>query len=132
VQWQILDLHEGITTPVAWAVDLFASGKSARVSEISPGEWLPVIYHPSGKDGQQDRFAVLSRTVWSRKPARLIMFEPVLPDTHLKLYIFGHMPRDRVLGTVTDVQKLPTTIADIYLSRVMLEPINTDEITREA
>jgi hypothetical protein len=37
-----------------------------------------------------------------------------------------------VLGTVTDVQKLPTTIADIYLSRVMLEPINTDEITREA
>jgi len=131
VQWQILDLHEGVTTPVAWAVDLFASGKSERVSEISPGEWLPVIYHPSGKDGQQDRFAVLSRTDWARKPARLIMFESVPPDSHLKLYIFGHMPRDRVLGTVTDVQKLPTTIADIYLSRVMLEPIHTDEITRQ-
>jgi hypothetical protein len=90
-----------------------------------------VIYHPSGKDGQQDRFAVLSRTDWARKPARLIMFEPVPPDSHLKLYIFGHMPRDRVLGTVTDVQKLPTTIADVYLSRVMLEPIHTDEITRQ-
>jgi hypothetical protein len=131
VQWQILDLHEGVTTPVAWAVGLFASGKGERVPEISPGEWLPVIYHPSGKDGQQDRFAVLSRTDWARKPARLIMFESVPPDSHLKLYIFGHMPRDRVLGTVTDVQKLPTTIADIYLSRVMLEPIHTDEITRQ-
>jgi cellulose synthase (UDP-forming) len=131
LQWQILDLHEGVTTPVAWAVDLFAPGKSERVSEISPGEWLPVIYHPSGKDGQQDRFAVLSRTDWARKPARMIMFEPVPPDTHLKLYIFGHMPRDRVLGTVTDVQKLPSTIADIYLSRVILEPIHTDEITRQ-
>jgi cellulose synthase (UDP-forming) len=131
VQWQILDLHEGVTTPMAWAVDLFASGKSERVSEISPGEWLPVIYHPSDKDGEQDRFAVLSRTDWARKPARLIMFESVPPDSHLKLYIFGHMPRDRVLGTVTDVQKLPTTIADIYLSRVMLETIHTDEITRQ-
>jgi hypothetical protein len=59
------------------------------------------------------------------------MFEPVPPDSQLKLYIFGHMPRDRVLGTVTDVQKLPTTIADVYVSRVMLEPIHTDEITRQ-
>lgn len=131
LQWQILDLHEGVTTPVAWAVDLFASGKGERVSEISPGEWLPVIYHPFGADSQQDKFAVLSRGDWTRKPARMIVFEPVPPDTRLKLYIFGHMPRDRVLGTVTEVQKLPTTIADIYLSRVTLEPIHTDEITRQ-
>jgi hypothetical protein len=132
LQWQILGLHEGVTTPVAWVVDLFASGRSERVSEIWSGEWLPVIYHPSGKDGQQDRFAVLSRTDWAQKPARMIMFEPVPPDTHLKLYIFGHMPRDRVQGTITEMQKLQTTIAEVYISRVMLEPIHTDEITRQS
>lgn len=130
LQWQILDLHEGVTTPVVWGVDLFTSGKREKVSEITPSEWLPVIYHPYGTDDQQDKFAVLSRTDWARKAAKMIMFEPVLPDSRHKLYIFGHMPRDRVLGKITEVQKLQTTVAEIYLSRIMLEPIHTDEITR--
>ncbi len=47
LQWQILGLHEGVTTPVVWGVDLFASGKSEKVSEISsermaPGDLSPV------------------------------------------------------------------------------------------
>lgn len=131
LQWQILDLHEGVTTPAAWIVGLFASGEGEKVRDISPGEWLPVIYHPHGADSQQDRFAVLSRSDWTRKPARMIMFEPVPLDSHLKLYIFGHVPRDRMQGKITEMQQLPTTIADIYLSRVLLETMQTDEITRQ-
>ncbi len=132
LQWRILDLHEGVTTPVAWIVGLFAPAEREKVPDIRPNEWLPVIYQPSGTDSQQDKFAVLSRTDWTRKPARMVLFEPVPPDTRLKLYIFGHVPRDRVQGTITEMQKLQTTIAEIYLSRVMLEPIDTDEITHQS
>jgi cellulose synthase (UDP-forming) len=131
LQWRILDLHEGVTTPVVWIAGLFASGAAEKVPEIAPGEWLPVIYHPFGTDSQQDKFAVLSRTDRTRKAARMLTFEPVPPDTQLKLYVFGHMPRDRMQGKITETQKLQTTVAEIYLSRVVLEPVHTDEITRQ-
>ncbi len=121
LQWQILDLHEGVTTPVAWVVGLFASGKMEKVARISPGEWLPVIYHPASKDGQQDKFAVLSRTDWTQKPARMIMFEPVPKGSNLEFYIFGQMPRDRVKGKITGMQKIQAPGADIYISDVLLE-----------
>jgi cellulose synthase (UDP-forming) len=129
LQWRILDLHEGVTTPVAQIVGLVAPAERERVPDITLDEWLPVIYHPSGKDSQQDKFAVVSCTDWTRKPARMVLFESLPPDTRLTLYIFGHVSRDRVQGTITEIQRLQTTTAEIYLSRVMLEPIDTDEIT---
>jgi hypothetical protein len=129
LQWRILDLQEGVTTPVAWVVDLFASGKTTKVPKISSAEWLPVIYHQTGKGGQ-DKFGVLSRTDWAQKPARLIMFESVPKDSRLELYIFGHMPQDRVQGELVELQKLQTTIAEIYVATLTLQHQGPDEVSR--
>jgi cellulose synthase (UDP-forming) len=130
LQWRILDLQEGVTTPVAWVVDLFARGKTAKVPKISSAEWLPVIYHQTRKDEQQDKFGVLSRTEWAQKPARLIMFESVPKGSRLELYIFGHMPQDRVQGELVELQKLQTTIAEIYMATIMLQHQGPDEVSR--
>jgi len=121
LQWRVLDLHEGVTTPIAWAVGLFGRGR-VRVSEISSGEWLPVIYHQTGKGEREDKFGVLSRTDWSQKPARLILFESVPEGARLEFYIFGHMPRDRVQGRIAELEKLQATVEEIYVAKVMLQP----------
>ncbi|MDO8705325.1 MAG: glycosyltransferase [Sulfuricaulis sp.] len=121
LQWRILDLHEGVTTPVAWVVALFTHGKLEKFSTITPEEWLPVIYHQIRKGEQQDKFGVLSRSDWAHKLARLIIFESVPNASHIELYIFGHMPQDRVQGEIVDLQKMPTTSAEIYVAKVMLK-----------
>jgi cellulose synthase (UDP-forming) len=130
LQWRILDLQEGVTTPVAWVVDLFARGKMVKVSKISSEEWLPVIYHQTRKGEQQDKFGVLSRTDWTQKPARLIMFESVRKGSRLEIYIFGNMPQNRVQGELIELQKLQTTIAEIYVAKIMLQPQGPDEVSR--
>jgi len=84
---------------------LFASGKKTKVPKISSAEWLPVIYHQTRKGGQE-KFGVLSRTDWTQKPARLIIFESVPKGSHLEIYIFGNMPQDRVQGELVELQKL--------------------------
>jgi cellulose synthase (UDP-forming) len=121
LQWRILDLHEGVTTPVARVVDLFTRGKPEKVSTITREEWLPVIYHQTGKGEQLDKFGVLSRSDWAHKLAKLIIFESVPKTSHIELYIFGHMPQDRVQGEIVDLQKLPTTSAEIYVAKVTLQ-----------
>ena len=130
LQWRILDLQEGVTTPVAWVVDLFACGKMSKVSKISSAEWLPVVYHQTRKGEPQDKFGVLSRTDWAQKPARLIMFESVPKGSRLELYIFGHMPQDRVQGELVELQKLQTTIAEIYVATLMLQHQGPHEASR--
>ena len=121
LQWRILDLQEGVTTPVAWFVELFARGKMAKVSKISSQEWLPVIYHQTRKSERQDKFGVLSRSDWAHKPAKLIMFESVPKGSHIELYIFGHIPQDRIKGEIAELDKMQTTIAEIYVAKVMLQ-----------
>ncbi|MCR4345815.1 MAG: glycosyltransferase [Sulfuricaulis sp.] len=121
LQWRILDLQEGITTPVDWVAGLFTTAKMEKVSGISTGEWLPVIYHQASKGGVQDKFAVLSRTDRTQHTARMIMFEPVPRGSRLEFYIFGQMPRDHVQGKITEVNKLQATTADVYISHVMLD-----------
>ena len=121
IQWRILDLQEGVTTPVAWLVNLFAREKPMKVTRISLEEWLPVVYHRTAMGEQQDRFGVLSRTDWARKPARLIIFESVPKGSRLELYIFGHMPHDRVQGELIELQKLRSTIAEVFVAKIMLQ-----------
>ncbi len=126
IQWRILDLQEGVTTPVAWVVSLFTRNKLDKVSNLSSAEWLPVIYHRIGKDDQQDKFGVLERTEWNQKPARLIIFDSVPKDSRVELYIFGQMPQDRVQGEITELQKVKTTIAEIYVALVKLQHKDLD------
>lgn len=121
LQWRILELQEGVTTPVARVAGLFARGKLEKVSTITRDEWLPVIYHQTGKGEQQDKFGVLSRSDWAHKLAKLIIFESVPKAAHIELYIFGHMPQDRVQGEIVDLQKMPTTSTEIYVAKVTLQ-----------
>jgi len=86
-----------------------------------------VIYHQTTKEGRQDRFGVLSRTDWAQKPARLIMFESVPKGSRLELYIFGHMPQDRVQGELVELRKLQSTIAEIYMAKIKLQHQGRDE-----
>jgi hypothetical protein len=130
LQWRILELQEGVTTPVAWVADLFARGKTAKVPKISSAEWLPVVYHQTRKGEPQDKFGVLSRSDWTQKPARLIMFESVPKGSRLEIYIFGNMPQDRVQGELVELQKLQTTIAEIYVAKIMLHHHGRDETSR--
>jgi cellulose synthase (UDP-forming) len=132
LQWRILDMHEGFTTPAAWIVSQFTRHEKTVASGISTVEWLPVIYHLAGNTDQQDRLGVLSRNDWARQPASLIMFESVTPRSSLELYIFGRMPQDRVHGELAEIQKLHTTSADIYVGKILLphRGPNNDEFSR--
>jgi hypothetical protein len=120
-------LQEGITS---CRLSRFVCGKMAKISKITSEEWLPVIYHRTGKGEQQDKFGVLSRTDWTQKPARLIMFESAPKASRLEIYIFGNMPQDRVQGELVELQKLQTTSAEIYVAKIMLQHQGTDELSR--
>jgi len=121
LQWRFLDLHEEITTPIAWLVDRFsADGRRRRFSLISPDEWLPVVCRDVNSAGGHGRLGVLARTDWARYPARLITFEPVVPDASLELAVFGIIGAGKLAARVDSVDKLDVPPGPLYVSLITI------------
>lgn len=121
LQWQILDLHERVSTPVSCLLTRLFGKKNAVFAQVSTKEWLPIVYRNARKTVPHENFGVLSRTDWSQRLARLILFEMIPAGTELSIYIFGHEPGDKLQGKVVAVEKLKTTAATVYVAQLQLQ-----------
>ena len=121
LQWRVLDLHEEITTPIAWIVDRFSEeGRQRRAALVSPEEWLPVICRRIGEKGDQGQLGILARSDWTHQPARLITFGPLIQDAEVELSIFGLATDKAPRGHVEETVVLPSLAAPIHISQISI------------
>lgn len=122
LQWNLLGLHEDITTPVDWLLTKMRKDKVVKLSEISIPQWLPVIYRELVVDAVgTSRFGVVSRTRWADEPAQLILFDPLTAPSKIEMYVFGNVPRDALAGRVSEVRKFEVGTNSVYLGSVAVE-----------
>ncbi len=122
LQWRFLDLHEEITTPVAWLVNQFSrEGRQRKISLISPEEWLPVVWRELGSAANIGRLGVLARTNWLRYPARLITFEPVASGGQIELAVFGMKSASKLTAKVSRTDSLEVLPEPLYVSLVSMD-----------
>lgn len=121
LQWQVLDLHEGIHTPISRVVEWPSrDARHRRRFRVSAREWLPVIYRLRRAQDQSGRLGVLSRTEWAGQPARLILFDELPVGAQLRFGIFAQQKEGELRGEVTHIDKLDIPPLSVYVARVRM------------